>query len=211
MTKSVKKKLTDFFGNYPLHKLKRKEFLLKSSQPKIDYIYFLTKGYVRQSYMNDEDIRMLNVFRPLSFFPIIFILNNIPNSYSYRAITDVEYHRAPRKDVMKFIQDNNDVLYDLTTRLGAGLNRMLTQMTFLHEDEAKARVYKFLHMLGTRFGTKNGKFFVIDFPITHREIASFTGLRRETVSREMSVLEKGRKLKIDKRRIWILDKQPRKA
>lgn len=208
MTKSVSKKLNAFFSQYPLEKKRRKELLLRSTDSKVDYVYFLKKGYVRQGSKNGNDIKLVNMFKPLSFFPLIPILNNVPNTYGFRAVTDIEYHRAPRRDVLKFIQLNNDVLYDLTCRLGLGLNRLLTHMTFLYEDEARLRVRNFLWVFAARHGVKQGKYLVMGFPITHKEIASFTGLRRETVSREISALEKARKLKIVKRQLWVLDEKP---
>lgn len=209
MTKSVLAKLNAFFSKYEFMKMKRKEYLLRNTDTKIEYVYFLTKGYVRQCFSADGDEIIFNIYKPHAFFPIVFILNDLPNTFNYRALTDVEYYRAPRRDVVKFIQKNPDVLLDLTTRLGLGLNRLQTLITFLRLDEARSRVYGFLWLLATRFGSKNGNYFTLDFPMTHKEIASLTGLRRETVSREMSALEKSRKVKVNKRRIWVHKQEER--
>lgn len=209
MKKKLLTKLNTFFSKYELLKMKRKEVLMKSSERRIDYVYFLTKGYVRQCFIDEGEEVILNVFRPYSFFPMIFIMNEMPNTYNYRAITDIEVYRAPRKEVMKFVSENSDILFDLASRLGLGLNRMLALVTFLRLTEAKSRVFELLWLLATRFGAKSGKYYAIDFPLTHRDIASFTGLRRETVSREMSALERAKRLKIVKRRIWITKKERR--
>lgn len=57
-------------------------------------------------------------------------------------------------------------------------------------ETSQKKLVAFLLMLSQRFGKKEEKTIKIKIPLTHQDLAGFTGMIRETVSLEMKKLQK---------------------
>lgn len=132
----------------------------------------------------------VNIFSPPCYFPIIYAINNIKNSYNFEALTDVELVRAPKEKVIEFIKKDPDILYDLTVRLGIKLYEVMSLMESYLSGCADRKVLMVLFNLSKRFGRASNGQIIIDLPIVHKNIASMIGLTRETVARHLSKFHK---------------------
>lgn len=187
----VNKKVKKFFHQYQPVNFGKKELLIRYDEVKTDSIYFIEEGFVSQSIVTEEGEKMIaNIFRPYSYFPMIHVLNNIPNRYEFRALSPVKVWKAPANEALSFVQKNTDVMYDLSRRFGLGIDRLMLMIKHLRFEQAHERIYGLMSLLGLRFGRSIKGYSVIDFPFTHKDIASYTGLTRETISREFSKLVK---------------------
>lgn len=186
--KDVTNKLVDFFGSYPLKSYQRGEILILAGyNPK--NIYYLEKGQVRQydiSYDGNEVV--VNVFKPISFFPMSWPVAKIPNRYFFEAASNVEVREAPVASVLEFIKNNPDVMLDLLTRLYIGVDGIQRRMAHLMGGNAKTRLIFELVTECKRFGKRNSDGSCL-IKINEKEIGSRAGLARETVSREVHKLE----------------------
>ncbi len=63
---------------------------------------------------------MFHIFKPYSFFPMTWVVNNEESKYYLDAMTPVELWRAPKDAVKKFLREHPSVVYDLTRRLLLG-------------------------------------------------------------------------------------------
>ncbi len=191
MDHSVLLKTRLFFSSYKLLYYKKGETVIRSDDEELNYIFYLQSGYVRQYNLNDsgEEVTM-NIFKKYSFFPMIFVMNDTQNTYNFEAMTYAEIRRAPKNDVITFVKNNSGVAYDLAARLGNGLTGMLKIMHSILSDSARNKILTLLYIYSLRFGKQKSSRVQIDITLTHRSIASFTGLARETVSREMKTLER---------------------
>ena len=82
---------------------------------------------------------------------------------------------------------------------------MATRVEGLTFDTAYRKVESLLLYFAKKFGEKKGKDTIIDYPLTHREIASWIGSARETVSLEIEKLKKNGIITVTKRTILIKD------
>ena len=145
---------------------------------------------------------MTNIFKPISFYPMSWAINNTPNAYFFEAMDEVEVWRAPREDVISFVKSNPDVLFDLMSRVFKGVDGMLTRMTYLMSGNAYDRLAIELLIYAKRFGEGKGN---IQINISEKDLAAQTGMTRETVSREIKILKKKGLVIVKKNKIMITD------
>lgn len=188
MAKAPMQKVQDFFSKYPKHTYPKGQVLLFPDQDP-EAIMYVVSGKVRcygSSYRGDDVI--VNVFADGAYFPMSWVLGKIPNDYFYRTESESTIHVAPPDEVFTFIDQNPDVLIDLTTRLYKGLKGMQGRMVHMMSGTAKTRVLYELMVEARRFGTvqDNASY---QLAISETDLAARTGLSRETVSREAKKLK----------------------
>ena len=137
-----------------------------------------------------EDL-VLNIFKPGAYFPITWILGELPIRYDFITITDVVAYRAPKRDILDYLEENPSELFDLTKRLSMGIVGLSTQIEYLLFGSACNKISSVLLVLFKRFGKedKNGDV-EVEISLTHNDIANMAGLTRETVSIELKKMEK---------------------
>src|SRR6186713_989650 len=103
MQPEIQAKLTDFFSHYHPLSFEKGASIIR---PDNDYaIYFIQTGFVQQ-YLETEtgDQITFQVFKPMSFFPIMLALTDEKNVYTFAAQTSVKVFKAPKQDVLIFLQ-----------------------------------------------------------------------------------------------------------
>ena len=84
-------------------------------------VLYLTKGLVKVYCISEKgDEIILNIFQPISFFPMSWAVNDVPNSFFYEAVSEVSLYQAPKNEVLIFLKKNPDVLFDLLQRVFKG-------------------------------------------------------------------------------------------
>lgn len=189
MVESLGAKLTQFFSQFKLIKYKRREVVLRAEDAP-QGVYYIKKGFVRvYSISPDGGELTLNIFKPGSFFPLTWAIAGIENSYFYEALAPTDAYRAPKEEVVNFIRNDKEILYDVSKRVLVGLEAILVRLQYLTLGDAYHRVANALLMLGRRFGEKNGNNIKINLPVTQQDIAHLAGVTRETVSIELKKLK----------------------
>jgi len=190
MDPNVAKKVDSFFSAYRLRKYSAGQILILNGDT-TNYIFYILKGKVKEydvSYRGDEII--LHVFKPPAFFPMSQAIDkSSTNNFIYEAETDIELRQAPDKDVLKFLQDNPDVMYDLLCRVYKGVDSLLGKMVQLMAGSARTRLLYELIEEARRFGV-NQKNKSVLLQISEKELGARAGLSRETVSRELHKIMK---------------------
>lgn len=186
----VREKVYKFFSQFKPLTYQKGEVLLRAEDPP-QGVFYVKNGYVRLYTLSEDGRELtLNIFKPGSYFSMMWALGDIPNSYHFEAMTEVKVLRAPKETVNDFIKNNPDVLFELTSRILIGLNGLLNNIEYITSRNASKRVISSLLILAKRFGEKtksNG--LLINFQLTHQDIANITNLARETVSIEMKKIE----------------------
>jgi CRP-like cAMP-binding protein len=197
--KNVQQKLAYFFSQYPAKKFKKGEVLIESDKAP-DGVFYLKDGVVINYAVSEQGQELiLNTFKAVSFFPMGYALNDSLSPYYYQAQTEVEVYQAPKDKVVEFIKQNPEVMFDLLKRIYRGLDGYMQRMEYLMIGQAYKRLVTELMIAAKRFGEKNGQATTIKLHFTQQELASLTGEARETISREMKILQ-------DKGLIQIKDK-----
>lgn len=188
MNQAVQRKLENFFSKYKSLSLKKGEILVRAEDP-VFGVYLLKKGYIRQYVVSEDgDEIIINIFRPVSFIPMMLIIGETENKYFFEAATPIEVWRAPVDKTLEFVKNDPVILYDLAKRFAQGLNGISQRLEDLMFENAEKRVGSLLSYLLSRFGEKDGPDIVINLPLTHKDIAAWVNLTRETTSRQIEKL-----------------------
>lgn len=187
MNEQIHTKVDNFFKQFKHQVYKKGEVLIRVDDDP-DGVFYLTSGTVKEYAISKKGEELvINVFKPISFFPMSWAINQTPNVYYFEALEDVEIWKAPRDKVVEFIKQNPDILFDLMSRVYKGTDGMLMRMIYLMSGEAYTRVVTELLISAKRFGKTNGK--NIELHLSEKDLASQTGMARETVSREIKILK----------------------
>lgn len=205
MNESIEKKLDSFFFNFKKIHFKKGEIIIQADEVP-QYIYYLKSGVVRQYMISEKGSELvLNIFKPLAFFPMSHALNNKPSVYYFESLNDVTLYRAPKDTVLDFIRQNPDIQYDLLVRLFKGIDGLLSRMAYLMSANAHKRLIAEILLYNKRFFQTEPSTKSITIDINEHELASLTGLTRETVSRELKVLKNKELISFAKRKLTISD------
>ncbi len=190
MDNSLKKKIEVFFEQYTLLTFAKNQIII-SPEEEITSIYLLKKGLVRMYVISEEgEEATIHVFRSGSFFPIMLSLSSRPNKYYFEAVEDVEVIKAPAKEVVAFIKNDPEVLFDLTTRFADAITGLMLRTEQLISQGAYPKIVSLLLYLADTFGEKTESGISIKLRFSHDQIGAWVGVARETVSRQMEKLEK---------------------
>lgn len=190
MEQQIIKKLEDFFGKYRLQLYKKGEILVRADE-EASGIYYIKDGFVKKYAISKKGEELVvNVFKPGSFFPMSRAITGYKNKYFYEAKTPLEARKAPINDVLNFLKSNPDIVYDLLTRIYRGLDGVLMRTVYLMSGSAYSRLTTELILHARRFGKYEKETGRIICKVSEKDLASQSGLTRETISREMANLKK---------------------
>lgn len=186
----IQEKIRKFFSVYPVSNYKKGEIIIKPIG-KINDNYYLQKGLVRMYILSEEGEEItLHIFRPGTFFPIMLSMNNVSNKYYFEAMDKVEIRKAPLENVIRFLHEDTEVLYDLASRFASAINGFLLRIESMTFEEAYRKMANLFIYLADRFGERQDEDIVIKIPLGHKDIANWIGIRRETVSRQFEKMQK---------------------
>lgn len=205
MDSGVKAKLDAFFQKYPSKSFRKHEIVIQADREP-DGIFYLTQGIVRTYAVtaNGEELT-INLFRPVSFFPMQWATNGTIGQHYFEAITPVKTFVAPKAHVVAFLQENPDVMLDLISRIYKGLDGLLTHMEYLMVGNAYVRLIVVLLIAAKRFGEARGTAIKVQIPMTHSDLSTQAGMSRETVTREMKILKEKGIASFEKNNVLIFD------
>lgn len=187
---TVAKNLTQFVSAYPLLKYKKHETIIRAGEEPVG-VYFIQKGYVRLYTISGEGKELtLLLFEVGEIFPMLWIFQQKVSEYYFEAFTPVEVRRCKRQEIYTYLRARHDtyemVINDLVDRQIMVIKR-LELLTF---ETARNRILKSLRVLARQFGKRIGNNILIPIPLTHRDIAAYTSMTRETASLEIEKLQK---------------------
>lgn len=204
MNSQVAIKLDAFFTKFKRQTYRKGEILIRADENPLG-IFYLKNGRVKNYIISKKGEEViLNIFKPISFFPMSWAVNQTENIYYYEAMTDIEVWRAPKDETVGFIKNNTDVLYDLVKRIYLGMDGLLMRMSYLMSGTAYERLIGEIIILARRFGEMDKKTGRISINIKEKDIAAESGMSRETVSRTMKIL-KDKKLTVYKSNQLIVE------
>lgn len=203
MDERVAKKIDEFSKQFPYKTYKKGDILIRSriTPPGV---FYLKNGIVRcfSTSKNGEELS-LNLFKAVSFFPMAWVVNNTLDNYFYGALTDVSVYIIPKHIFTEYIKKDSDIVYDLLQRIYRGLEGFMLRMESLLSNDAYYKTVVPLLIHARRFGTadRNKKIYVLK--ITHSQIASLAGVRRETVTRVIKKLQQKKLIRYRKNELIV--------
>ncbi|MFA6007885.1 MAG: Crp/Fnr family transcriptional regulator [Candidatus Shapirobacteria bacterium] len=205
MKEETKKRLMEFFSKYPLKKYKKGQIIYEPGDD-FEGVIFVKNGYLRV-YDVGKDGRetSIQLFKPLFYLSLINARTKIKNRHFIEAITPVEVWVAPKADYTELMAKNSSFYDEVANGFLEKFVDMTTYMSQLISGDAYSKVASLIHSLAEEFGAVKNKKTTIKFKITHKMIASLTGLTRETVTLQMLKLEKDGLIDNYRRQIVVED------
>ena len=205
MKEETKKKLTEFFSKFPLKKFKKGQVIF---EPNDDFggIYFAKNGYFRVYDVNKEGKESgIQMFKPLYFLSLISTKTGIRNRHFIETMTPAEVWVVSKEEFDKQLQKDPELYGDVCEALMEKFLDLTSYISNLVSGDAYTKVAGLIYSLADEFGVNKGKEVTIKFKITHKLIATLTGLTRETVTLQMLKLEKDGLIDNDRRQIVVQD------
>lgn len=188
MNKNVKQKLDTFFQQFTKKNIPPKELLIQPTKEPVG-LFYLTEGVVRHySITQQGEEYTLNIYKPTSFFPVAWIVDESIDLHYFETMTPATVWIAPKSDTVAFLKKEPDILFDLIQRMNKGLDGYYKKIEQLLLGKAKEKLIIELLLYANRFGKEQDNAIEIPIKITEKQLASQTGLARETVSRELQKL-----------------------
>lgn len=206
MEEKTKKKLIKFFRKYPLIKYRKGGVILEPGK-KFPGIMFVKSGYVRTYTKFQGKQVTLQLFRPTLYFSMIAAIDQRDNYHYFEAMTPVEMWIAPEGETLKFIEGDKELKDDLMKTILSELVDMSVSMGEYITGNAYNKVAGIIKYLGEKFGRAKRKKVWIKFKVSHRVVASLTGLTRETVTLQMLKLKKEKIIETKKGQVVIRDEK----
>lgn len=202
--KTVSEKIEKFLIKCPVRRYKKGEVILRPGDSLKD-IFQLKSGYVRiYSISKNGKENTLKILKPMFYLSLIGLINLKENRYYFEAITPVEIFVYSAKEGMRFLMENDDLIFSFFNRLTRCYRELLEKVEYLIAGNAYSKVASLLYSVATFSEIESNKM-RIDFDFPHWMIASMTGLTRETVTNELIKMEKENIIRKDKRAIIIND------
>lgn len=189
MDTNVQDKLNNFFSRFKKHTYNSKEILVRADDEPAG-VFYLVDGIVKMYAIScaGEEV-VINTFKPISFFPMAWVLNDSISHYYFEALTPVTVWKAPKDEFIKFIKKEPEVLFDLIRRIYKGLEGYFSRMEYLMSGSATTRLITEILIFAKRFGRKKNGKVTVAVKLTEKDLAAQTGIARETVSRELTKLK----------------------
>lgn len=189
MPQNAQKKLLDFFLHHKKLVYKKGATIIRPEESPAG-VYFVLEGYVKD-YSLSPDGKSLNLilFKEKDIFPHNWIFNKIKNDHIFEAFTDCILLKSSREEFMEFLKKNPDVLLIVTQNVLVRMGGLFQRMEHLAFGNAGKRVSSMMLIFADRFGKKTPQGIFIPVPLSHKDIAEFIGITRETASIEIKKLE----------------------
>jgi len=169
-------------------------------------VYFLLEGWVKiRTYNLDGKEVTLNILGKGELFGEMAALDEAPRSTDVIALTPTMTGNMPAQDFVQLIQTEPLAGIRLSQQMARRL-RQVNRRLRLRESDSMSRVADTLMFLAEGQGIQDQT--GIQIPnLPHRELSSFSGLARETVTRVLTKLEKKGLILRNQQILWILDLQ----
>lgn len=184
----------DFVKNQVILDLEPGEILFDELD-QVESIFYILDGLVKLSRVSKEgNVKIIELLGKNDFIGVVLMLRE-KREYGFRA----EILRKTRVIKLSKEQLNTALLLPelRDTFLGFVFDKLIDFSDKLAQDESiEDRITWQLSELQRKFGyTKAGSKF-LELPVTKTDLASMLGIRRETLSRKMSELEKNNIIKM---------------
>lgn len=204
MTHVLKLKTATFFSQYHLQPMGKGTILLQPEDNPAG-VYYLKAGHVKMYYISSQGIEItLHIFNPESFFPMTWVLNDIPNRYYYEAFTDIEMYCVPKNKVLSFLKNEPDVLLDLTRRIFSGVDKLTMRIEHMAYEKSYGKVISILMYLSKHFGLAKDNTVYLKYVFTHHDIGSLAGISRETATRVLGKLKRRGIIVLNEEHMWTI-------
>ena len=130
-------------------------------------------------------------------------MTGIENRYYFEAVSSVEMYVCPKDEAVEYFKKDMEAGTGLVKSIMSAFLDLTDQIGYLLSGTAYNKIAAILVSL-TNNRNNSGK---IDFGITHKMLASLTGLTRETVTLQMIKLDKAKIIQNKSKKVVVLNEE----
>jgi CRP/FNR family transcriptional regulator, cyclic AMP receptor protein len=183
---------------------KKSSIILMEDESK-NFMYVIFSGKIKVVRINPDGKEQILVIRKRGdFFGEMTLLDGKSQPATIVAMEDAVVGLIVKSDFEQYFMKDATVLKQIVSLLCERLRESWAMLRLLALPNAESRVRAVLAHIGSIYGIKDIRGIIIPFKITHKEIADFSALTRETVSRLLARLSQSGEIEINGRKTIIL-------
>jgi len=169
-------------------------------------LFIIMDGKVKVSRLDETGKEViLSILGPGEVFGEMSLLDGMKRSATVSALTDTEVFIIYRDDFLNLLNQHPQIAISLLKELTQRLRKADMQIKSLSLKDAEGRIGCVLMMLANDLGKMyKGQVIVEGLP-TQQDLANMAGTSRETVSRILSKFEKRGLIKVEGKKLIILE------
>ncbi len=138
-------------------------------------------------------------------FGELALLDNRPRQEYAEAVLETRVLALPRDELLRLMEARPDVAFSLTKLIGLRRRRIENRLRNLLFLSSRDRMVHMLLELQETHGDRSGAGCRIRLPLSHQDLAGLIGVTRETATTVLGRLKAERLIKMERRRITVLD------
>jgi len=183
---------------------KRNSVILMEDDSK-NYMYIIFSGKIKVVRINPDGKEQILVIRKRGdFFGEMTLLDGKSQPATIVAMEDASVGLISKNDFEEYFMKDTNVLKEIISMLCERLRESWVMLRLLSMPDAETRVRAVLAHISSIYGINDVRGVIIPFKLTHKEIADFAALTRETVSRLLSRLIQSGEIEINGTRTIVL-------
>ncbi len=169
---------------------KKGEYIIRPGEAP-SAVFYIEEGLIKAfniSKYGEENLLIIR--KEHEIFPLIWSLTGEERDINYEALSPAVVWRIDPEVYINFLEHHTSALpplLDMVTEMYRVHSRRLLNMQY---RTVRERLVSFLLMMTERFGQETDDGLLINVPLKHQDIASSISASRETVSRQISVLDR---------------------
>jgi len=165
---------------------KKNAVILMEDETK-NYMYVVFSGKIKVVQVSPEGKEHILVIRKKGdFFGEMSLLDGKTQPATVVAMEDATIGLIAKNDFDRYLRNNDRVLQEIISLLCERLRESWMMLRILNLTDAEQRVRAVLTHVSSLYGVKDLRGTIIPMKLTHKEIADYASLARETVSRLLS-------------------------
>jgi CRP/FNR family transcriptional regulator len=178
--------LTDVEKIIVERKYKKNSIILMEDETK-DYMYIIFSGKIKVVQVSPGGKeQILVIHKKGDFFGEMSLLDGKTQPATIVAMEDATVGLITKNDFESYFLKNDKALQEIISLLCERLRESWMMLRILSFSDAEQRVRAVLTHVSSLYGVKDLRGTIIPMKLTHKEIADYASLARETVSRLLS-------------------------
>lgn len=172
----------------------------------LDSVYIVDEGLVKVTkiYMNGEE-KTFEILGPCEFVALVAVLRK-KDTYvaNAQAITKVKARQISKTAILTAYEENNSFKEMCIDCLMNRTNQFQEQLFHSQNLDTEEKIINMLKFLSQKFGGSTDQT-VVKLPFSKTVLANLIGLRRETLSRKLSAMQKDGLIEVNRNSYKIID------
>lgn len=180
--------------------------LYEEDTPK--YMYIVYSGKVKVVQMSEDGKEhILAIHKAGDFFGEMALLDGKTSPATVTAMEDSEIGLITKDHFEKYLLKDQKMLGEIVAMLCLRLRDAWLMLKVLSFADAEKRVRAVLKHISTQYGLKDERGIIITLKLTHKDIADYASVSRETVTRFLDKFTKDGEIEYIQNKKYLLLKQ----